>query len=267
MQVSLFMKTILMSILLGGFIASAQANQENAISELHQRLESMGKEIDELRGENETLRNDLGDLRQSQKQAFLALDERFEKQAAVKAPAASEVKPAVTTQAPAKAVPAKPAPAKSTPAVAKAPAPTAKPVAPVAKAPSKPSTNNAKAAYNQAYATLKKDHGAGIKAFENFLKQYPTDPLAENAHYWIGEAKYSKKDYRGAIDSFIVVLNKYKQGRKAPDAAVKLGYSFYAVKDWNLARRTFNDVLRYFPKSNAAKLAQTRLDQMKAEGH
>lgn len=264
MQISLFMKTVLMSFLLSGLIASSvYANQDNSISELYQRLESMGKEIDELRGENETLRKDISDLRQSQKQAFLALDERFEKQAAAKAPeTAPQVKPAVTTQAPAKAVPAQP-----TPATVETPAKTEAPAQAVTKEPSKPSSNTAKAAYNTAYSTLKKDHGAGIKAFEDFLKQYPTDPLAENAHYWIGEAKYSKQDYRGAIDSFIVVLNKYKQGRKAPDAAVKLGYSFYAVKDWDLARRTFNDVLRYFPKSNAAKLAQKRLDQMKAEGH
>ena len=91
--------------------------------------------------------------------------------------------------------------------------------------------------------------------------------LAENAHYWIGEAHYATKNYRGAIDSFVVVLNKYKSGRKAPDAAVKLGYSFYALKDWTLARRTFNDVLRYFPGSNAAKLAKSRLDRMQKEGH
>jgi tol-pal system protein YbgF len=91
--------------------------------------------------------------------------------------------------------------------------------------------------------------------------------LAENAHYWIGEAWYSQRNYRQAIDSFIVVLNKYKKGRKAPDAAVKLGYSFYALKDWNMARRTFNDVLRYFPNSHAAQLAKARLDKMRSEGH
>ncbi|CAA6824164.1 MAG: Unknown protein [uncultured Thiotrichaceae bacterium] len=248
MQVSFFMKTIFMSFLLGGLITSAQANQASAISELYQRLESMGKEIDELRGENETLRKGLGDLRQSQKQTFLALDERIKKQASAKATAAPQARAAIPARPPVKKEPVKPAPV-------------------AAQKPATPTKVNVKADYNQAYATLKRDHGIGIKAFENFLKKYPTDPLAENAHYWIGEAKYSKKDYRGAIDSFIVVLNKYKKGRKAPDAAVKLGYSFYAVKDWNLARRTFNDVLRYFPKSNAAKLAQKRLDQMKAEGH
>lgn len=254
MQATLYMKIILLSLLLGGFIASAQANQDNTISELYQRLESMGKEIDELRGENETLRKDLSDLRQSQKQAFLALDERLEKQATARSSAAPAVKvPAASPAA---------VPAKATPAAAQKPPAATAPVKPTTK----PSAISAKSDYNQAYATLKKDHGAGIKAFQAFLKKYPNDPLAENAHYWIGEAKYSKKDYRGAIDSFIVVLNDYKQGRKAPDAAVKLGYSFYAVKDWNLARRTFNDVLRYFPKSNAAKLAQARLDQMRAEG-
>jgi len=235
------------------------AADNTLIQELSRRIDAMGREINELRGENEKLNYELGRLRQNQKKGFLAIDERLEKNQQA---AASRPRPAVKPQARPTVKPvAKPrAPAKPARPVSKKPPATAKTAV-------KPAANNEKAAYNHAYETLKGNRQAGINEFKAFLVKYPTSRLAENAHYWIGEANYRTKNYRGAIDSFVVVLNKYKSGRKAPDAAVKLGYSFYALKDWTLARRTFNDVLRYFPGSNAAKLAKSRLDRMQKEGH
>ena len=257
------------TFLLAGSIAQAAEPDSEALIELYQRLEVMGKEINQLRGENETLRHDLTQVKKSQKQAFLAIDERMDEASKNKTQAASS-KPAVAQQKP---VVVKPPVKPVAPRMQQAPA---KPVAarPVATKPvpakivkAQRAAANEKTDYSKAYETLKKNRQAGIASFKSFLAKYPNSPLAENAHYWIGEAWYSQRNYRGAIDSFVVVLNKYKSGRKAPDAAVKLGYSFYALKDWNMARRTFNDVLRFFPKSHAAKLATARLDKMKQEGH
>lgn len=255
------------TLILSGSLAQAADPDSEALIELYQRLEVMGKEINQLRGENETLRHDLTQVKKSQKQAFLAIDDRMDeaRKNQVKAVAA---KPVVAQQKP--AVPVKPAPPRMQPPVVAKPAVT-KP-APTKPTPAKPTPAqkagaNDKVDYSKAYEILKKNRQAGINSFKAFLVKYPKSPLAENAHYWIGEAWYSQRNYRGAIDSFVVVLNKYKSGRKAPDAAVKLGYSFYALKDWSMARRTFNDVLRYFPKSHAAKLAKARLEKMKQEGH
>lgn len=236
----------------------ATAQDSAAMQELYQKIEAMGREIDQLRGDNEKLNYQVEQLKLNQKKGFMAIDERL---------ANTNKKP--TQPFPAKPVQpsaVKPAPtAKPAQAPATKPAPAPMPTKPVAA--SKPAPQNEKAAYNAAYETLKGNRNAGVGAFTKFLQTYPNSTLAENAHYWIGEAKYAQKDYKGAIDSFVVVLNKYKSGRKAADAAVKLGYSFYELKDWTLARRTFNDVLRYFPGSNAAKLATARLDRMQKEGH
>lgn len=266
------------TFLLAGSLSQAADPDSEALVELYQRLEVMGKEINQLRGENETLRHDLTQVKKSQKQAFLAIDDRMDKARENQVKAVTP-KPVVAQQKPARPTPPRMQPPVVKPAVAKPAAAkpaVAKPVAvkpPVTKpAPAKPvavqkAGSNDKVDYSKAYEILKKNRQAGINSFKAFLVKYPKSPLAENAHYWIGEAWYSQRNYRGAIDSFVVVLNKYKSGRKAPDAAVKLGYSFYALKDWNMARRTFNDVLRYFPKSHAAKLAKARLEKMKQEGH
>lgn len=226
------------------FVPAHADPDPDAIAELYQRLEVMGKEINQLRGENETLRHELTQLKESQKRAFLALDERLEE----------ERKNRQKTNTP-PAIP--PAQLSASEPSSTQPQPTTVTNRPV---------TGVRAEYNQAYEALKKDRQAGVVAFKRFLAKYPNSPLAENAYYWIGEAWYSQRNYREAINSFVVVLNKYKKGRKAPDAAVKLGYSFYALKDWRMARRTFNDVLRYFPNTPAAQLAKARLDKMRSEG-
>ncbi len=252
-------------LLLSAFSSTLQAApDESVIQDMAQRIDELGREINQLRGENERLNYELRQLRESQKKGFLAIDKRLGK--------VQQASPAVAVKPAPVAATAKPA---NVPAQRENSKKVAQPVSarPVENKPSstrvaaRPAANSEKAAYNHAYETLKGNRQAGVEAFTQFLKQYPKSSLAENAHYWIGEAHYAQKNYQGAIDSFVVVLNKYKSGRKAPDAAVKLGYSFYALKDWTLARRTFKDVLRYFPGSNAAKLAQARLDRMQKEGH
>lgn len=120
--------------------------------------------------------------------------------------------------------------------------------------------------YDEAFKTLLKDPKAAIPAFRGFLKDYPQSSLAPSAQYWVGEALYAEKDYKAATDEFLVVLKDYKGSDKAPDAALKLGYSFYEMKEWVKARKTLEDVTKFFPDSDASKLAGERLDKMKGEG-
>ena len=77
---------------------------------------------------------------------------------------------------------------------------------------------------------------------------------------------YSQKNYKGAVDEFVKVLQNYRKSEKASDAAIKLGFSFYELKNWVYARRALEDVSRYFPNTNAAKLAKQRIAKMKADG-
>lgn len=122
--------------------------------------------------------------------------------------------------------------------------------------------------YDNAFKTLLQDPKEAVPEFRGFLKDYPKSPLAASAQYWVGEALYAEKDYKGAIEEFLVVLKEHKGSDKAPDAALKLGYSFYELKDWEKARKTLQDVISFFPdNAETRKLAQERLDKMKAEGH
>ena len=148
-----------------------------------------------------------------------------------------------------------------------------KPVQPVqAEAPSAsvrpsiPDAHKAKAAYNQAYKLLVNDPKSAVPAFRAFMKDYPDHELVANAQYWLGEALYAQKDFSGATQEFMQVLKKHKGSPKAPGAALKLGYSFYELRQWDFARRTLEDTVQFFPDTNAATLATSRLDRMKSEG-
>jgi tol-pal system protein YbgF len=296
--------SLLCSLFLSLFVITPVQARDNseALLELFQRIDVLGKEIRTLRGENEQLQHTIEKLKKSQKDGFLGVDERMDglskkvniiakkqitpTQAAIKKPA-KPVTPAKQT----KAKPTVPkANAATKPTVvnkskAQVKTNTQKPLATTA-AQQKPkakligkaevvktpeqkiraATQEEKAAYNQAYKKINAEPNIAIQAFRNYIKNYPESPLAANSQYWIGEVMYSQKNYTGAIDEFVKVLQRYKKSEKASDAAIKLGFSFYELKNWVYARRALEDVARYFPNSRAAALARQRITKMKAEG-
>ncbi|MCK5901958.1 MAG: tol-pal system protein YbgF [Cocleimonas sp.] len=251
---------LLFSLLLNLFLILPvqAADNSEALLELFQRIDSLGKEVRTLRGENERLQHQVERMKKTQKRGFLGVDDRIDSLAKrIKA------KPVVT-----------PKPKRVVTQYKKKPAPQRKPVAktkPSTKANSvktpeskiKDSNIEEKKAYQRAYQLLKKKSPMAFKAFQDYIKQYSGSPLAANAQYWLGEIRYSQKNYKGAVDEFVKVLQEYKKSDKAPDAAIKLGFSFYELKNWVYARRALEDVVRYFPKTNAANLAKRRLAKMK----
>ncbi len=142
--------------------------------------------------------------------------------------------------------------------------PSLQQVAPTASA-ALPTTHQAKAAYNEAYKLLVNDTASAIPAFRAFINDYPEHEFVANAQYWLGEALYAQQDFAGATEEFMQVLKNHKSSPKAPGAALKLGYSFYELRQWDFARRTLEDTVRFFPETNAARLAANRLERMQTE--
>ncbi len=119
--------------------------------------------------------------------------------------------------------------------------------------------------YNQAFDALKAgSYSVAITGFKDFLSNYPSSPLAENAQYWLGEAHYVNKEYDAAAGDFRSLLQKWPNSRKAPDAMLKLGYTQFEQKKFGEARTTLTQVSQKFPDSDAAKLASERLKKIPA---
>jgi tol-pal system protein YbgF len=122
------------------------------------------------------------------------------------------------------------------------------------------------AAYNRAFETLKNGgYGEAVKAFQAFMADYPASALLDNAQYWTGEAYYVTRDYEHAAQAFRAVGERWPNSRKAPDALLKLGYTQIEQKHLADARDTLNGVVKRFPGSDAARLAQERLQRLPPE--
>ena len=98
-----------------------------------------------------------------------------------------------------------------------------------------------------------------ITGFKAHLQKYPQGQYADNAAYWLGEASYVKRDYKSAAEAFNRVATQHPQSPRAPDAMFKLALTQQELKQDAEARTTLEQVISRYPNSNAARLAQQRL--------
>jgi tol-pal system protein YbgF len=105
--------------------------------------------------------------------------------------------------------------------------------------------------YDLAYGyLLRKDYALAEESFRDFLKKHPSDRLAGEAHYWLGETLFQRQSYRDAADAFLTVSKKYESSPKAPEALLRLGQSLAALNEKELACATFGEVTRKYPRAS-----------------
>jgi tol-pal system protein YbgF len=122
------------------------------------------------------------------------------------------------------------------------------------------------AVYGQAFDALKAgSYSIAITGFKDFLHNYPSSSIADNAQYWLGEAYYVSHDYDSAAGAFRGVLKKWPDSHKAPDALLKLGFTQFAQKQYPAARATLEEVTKKYPGTDSAKLAAERLRRIPAQ--
>ncbi|MGE0717247.1 MAG: tol-pal system protein YbgF [Alphaproteobacteria bacterium] len=80
--------------------------------------------------------------------------------------------------------------------------------------------------YDHAFSLLARaDYEGAERALKAFLRQHPSDGLAGNAQYWLGETYYVRQDYQNAAIAFGEGFQRYPRSTKAPDNLLKLGMS------------------------------------------
>lgn len=244
------------------------------------RLDEQGQNLRDdmrsLRGDVEKLRYDV-DQQQQRNQAIEARLQRLEVGAGIAAApqAGYEAAPAAGGAA-TPAAPSAPATAYSAPAAAVGAPPTPSapdnsiPVVTPAQAPSSPAgatlsqgsgpSPEEEAAYLGAFEALKNGkYDNALKGFRGQLQKWPQGQYADNALYWSGEAYYIKGDYKSALAAFQAVLDRFPRSAKRPDAMLKTGLVQMDLKQDAAGRATLQRVIKTFPGSNAANLAQQRL--------
>ena len=129
-----------------------------------------------------------------------------------------------------------------------------------------PPGNTAKDEYDLAYGyVLHRDYALAADAFRLFLRQYPSDRLAPEALYWLGESLFQQRQYRDAAESFLSVSTKYETTARAPEALLRLGESLAALGEKEAACASLGEVLRKYPRASPNVKQTVQRDQKR--GH
>ncbi len=235
--------------------AANSANKEGLIS-LQKKLKNMERELQELRGQNESLRNELDQLQKHQRESFMAIDKRLqanpEKQMGQMDDQRDSSK-IMKNDAQPEMVKVEPKVMQRNPIVV--PSDTE-------------DSSETIDAYRSAFLLLKRRrYNESITAFESFLATYPNSKYTANAQYWLAEANYVTKRYDRALIEFQTVIDRYPTSSKLPDARLKIGYTQYELGQYEESRVTLTRLRAQFPNSTVAGLAQERLARLEKDGH
>jgi tol-pal system protein YbgF len=113
-----------------------------------------------------------------------------------------------------------------------------------------PPSDSPKDYYDLAYGyILRKDYALAEDGFRTFLRKYPSDRMAPEAQYWLGESLFQRQRYRDAAEAFLNVSTKYESTAKAPDALLRLGQSLAVLGEKEAACASLAEVLRKYPRA------------------
>ncbi|MEJ1461875.1 MAG: tol-pal system protein YbgF [Candidatus Sedimenticola sp. (ex Thyasira tokunagai)] len=239
------------------------------------RLDTLQRELQQLRGEIEVQNHAMDALKKRQRDLYLDVDQRLS-QVSTTAPADtqlnSKVTPSVASpsavgQAPAPAAAPTPAPVTVVKPVRTMPAMTPPPkVTSGTSASADPAGE--KGEYSSAFNMLmQRRYDDAGRAFSDFLAKYPGGDYADNAQYWLAEASYVTRNFDKALEEFQKVLQLYPASSKVPDAMLKSGFILYEKKQWPEARSVLQDLVKRYPGTSANRLAAKRLERMSSEGN
>jgi tol-pal system protein YbgF len=106
--------------------------------------------------------------------------------------------------------------------------------------------------YESAYGhLLQQDYGAAEAAFEDFLQRFPSDPLAGNAQFWLGETQFVRGRFAEAAKAFHKGYQSYPKSAKAPDSLLKLAMSLDRLGQKEVACSSYSELAARFPNAPA----------------
>jgi len=116
--------------------------------------------------------------------------------------------------------------------------------------------------FDLAYGyVMRKDFVLAQQAFQDFLKKYPSDPMAAEAQFWLGESLYQSKNFQSAAEAFVTMTKKFPASAKQPDTLLRLGQSLAALQQRDLACVTLAEVAKKYPRAAANVKAAVEREQ------
>jgi len=98
--------------------------------------------------------------------------------------------------------------------------------------------------------------------YQEFVKKWPTDPRAADAHFRLGELWFGDRRYRDAILEYGKVAQDFPRSDKAPDALLRTAESMLEIDLKDDAKAILADIPKRYPGTSAAARAKTRLAEL-----
>jgi tol-pal system protein YbgF len=119
--------------------------------------------------------------------------------------------------------------------------------------------------FDQAYGALnRREYSAAETYFQQFLDQYPSDPLAGSAQYWLGETAFVSGEYKSAADRFLKTFTNFPANERAPEALLKLAISLRRLGNNTDACATFAELAQRYPRAAQSVLQRADAEKKRA---
>jgi len=97
----------------------------------------------------------------------------------------------------------------------------------------------------------------------DFLKKYPRDELAGEAHFQLGESYFVEDRCAEALPEFGQLVKSFPASRSMPTALLHSADCFQRLKNLEAAQAALDQVIKRYPGTDAAKKAKARLAELK----
>ena len=99
-------------------------------------------------------------------------------------------------------------------------------------------------------------------AFQQFLREYPSDALAPDAHYYLADILVQENQLREAAAAFLRIPELFPTAGRVPEAWYRAGVTYIALNQLDDARIYLTRVVNSYPGTDAATAARERLAEI-----
>ena len=98
--------------------------------------------------------------------------------------------------------------------------------------------------------------------FSDYIKFFPTNDLASNSQFYLGEIAYQQNDFKGAIAAYEEVLMQYPHSFKLAASLLKKGMAELEIGERSAGIRDLRSVVSRFPGGDESRRAAAKLHEM-----
>lgn len=109
-----------------------------------------------------------------------------------------------------------------------------------------------------------KEPETAMEMFQRIVTGYPSDALADDAQFGLGECLFQMERYEEAIAAYARVGELFPYGDQIPAAQLKTGFALLALHRRPEALTTFKKVSEAWPGTEAATVARQQMAHLKA---